>query len=165
MQPGHAQTYAGLVPPLVYLADDMVRDTDPQVWPLCPSFPATSLLIWRAIMCFIPHCAYPRPVVGTLQRYCPVARFFRAADALVCLRHCSKCINSAYWAEGSPIAAGPSQQSALCAMGDHSICRTYNTRMCPYSTAHRGGCVKQQHAQDCLSLSLGQTCADYGPVL
>ena len=31
MQPGLAQTYAGLVPPLVYLADDMVRDVDPQV--------------------------------------------------------------------------------------------------------------------------------------
>ena len=32
VQPALAQTYAGLVPPLVYLADDMVRDADPQVW-------------------------------------------------------------------------------------------------------------------------------------
>ena len=31
MQPAVAQTYAGMVPPLVYLADDMVRDADPQV--------------------------------------------------------------------------------------------------------------------------------------
>ena len=31
MQSGVAQSHAGLVPPLVYLADDMVRDMDPQV--------------------------------------------------------------------------------------------------------------------------------------
>lgn len=35
VQPAAAQTYAGLVPPLVYLADDMVRDADPQVL-CCP---------------------------------------------------------------------------------------------------------------------------------
>ena len=83
MQPGHAQTYAGLVPPLVYLASDMVRDTDPQVWHLWPSFPATPSFSSGGPSRAIPHCACPRAVVDTLQRYCPVARSFRAADAPV----------------------------------------------------------------------------------
>ena len=31
VQPGVTQSYAGLVLPLVYLADDMVKDVDPEV--------------------------------------------------------------------------------------------------------------------------------------
>ena len=41
VQSGVAQSYAGLVPPLVYLADDMVRDVDPQV---CLGLRSTLLL-------------------------------------------------------------------------------------------------------------------------
>ncbi len=47
MQPALAQTYAGLVPPLVYLADDMVRDADPQV--STQIMPATCLLLISAL--------------------------------------------------------------------------------------------------------------------
>ena len=47
VQSALAQIYAGLVPPLVYLADDMVRDADPQVlWLVLHDRSAVSSIPW-----------------------------------------------------------------------------------------------------------------------
>ena len=77
VQSGLAQSYAGLVPPLVYLADDMVRDVDPQV---CFPGQGSALLLSTVLTLFL----LARPLYQNLLRehdllsecYCLLAPVF-----------------------------------------------------------------------------------------